>query len=96
VFGGEPNAEGVGLDSIYEFHDLLEIVNQGTQSVQVTSNYTGDAFTELVLVNDDGIVDEELSVGDSVTVRLLVNTGKSSTRKTPFNETLTIVASNPD
>ena len=94
VFGGESDAEGVGLDSTYEFHDLLKIVNQGTQSVQVTSNYTGDAFTELALVNDDGIVNEELSVGESVTVGVLINTGNSSTGD--FDETLTIVASNPD
>ena len=90
----ESDAEGVGLDSTYEFHDLLKIVNQGTQSVQVTSNYTGDAFTELALVNDDGIVNEELSVGESVTVGVLINTGNSSTGD--FDETLTIVASNPD
>jgi len=94
AFGGESDAEGVGLDSTYEFHDLLKIVNQGTQSVQVTSNYTGDAFTELALVNDDGIVNEELSVGEGVTVGLLINTGNSSIGE--FNETLTIVASNPD
>ena len=42
------------------------------------------------------MVNEELSVGDSVTVELLINAGKSSTRKTPFNETLSIIASNPD
>jgi hypothetical protein len=96
--GGEnPNAEGVGLDSVYEFHDLLEVSNQGTQPVQVRSTYNGDNFADLALVNDNGVLKDDppkLSVGENINVGFIINTHGSEIGE--FNETLTIVADQPD
>lgn len=61
---GKSNTEEADLDSVYEFCDLLEIANQDTQSVQMTCEHTGDVLIELALVNETGILDEELSVGE--------------------------------
>lgn len=95
--GENPDAEGVGLDSIYEFHDLLEIVNQGTQPVEIYSTYGGDALNDLALVRDSGILREDrptLNVGDSLEVGLYIDTHDSSIGES--DETLTIVADQPD
>lgn len=92
--GGEnQDAGGVGIDSKYEFHDLLQIVNQGTQPVTVVSQYDGDNFEELALVTDDGRLSESpptLDVGDGVQVGLYLDTHGTTTGK--YEETLTIVA----
>lgn len=96
--GGEnPSSEGVGLDSVYEFHDLLEVSNQGTQPVQLRSTYSGDDFADLALVNDNGVFKDdppELSAGGNINVGLLIDTHGSEIGD--FNETLTIVADQPD
>lgn len=95
--GENSDAQGVGLDSIYEFHDLLMIVNQGTQPVQLYSTYGGTALSDLALVSDNGILRDDpptLDVGDSVDVGFLIDTHGSSVGE--FDETLTIVADQPD
>lgn len=95
--GENPNALGVGLDSVYEFHDLLEIVNQGTQPVEVYSTYGGDALANLALVRDSGILRDNpptLDVGEHLDVGLYIDTHGSSVGE--YDETLTIVADQPD
>lgn len=95
--GENSDAQGVGIDSIYEFHDLLTVINQGTQPVQLYSTYAGTELTNLALVSDDGILRNDppiLDVGDSVDVGFLIDTHGSSVEK--FDETLTIVANQPD
>jgi hypothetical protein len=95
--GENSDAQGVGIDSIYEFHDLLTVINQGTQPVQLYSTYAGTELTNLALVSDDGILRNDppiLDVGDSVDVGFLIDTHGSSVGK--FDETLTIVANQPD
>lgn len=96
--GGEnPNAEGVGLDSVYEFHDLLKVSNQGTQPVQLRSTYNRGNFADLALVNDNGVLKDdppELSVGGNIDVGLLIDTHGSEIGG--FDETLTIVVEHPD
>lgn len=95
--GENPDAQGVGIDSIYEFHDLLKIDNHGTQPVQLYSTYGGTELTDLALVSDDGILRNDppiLDVGDSVDVGFLIDTHGSSVGE--FDETLTIVADQPD
>lgn len=91
--GENQNAEGVGLDSVYEFHDLVTISNQGTQSVTLHSTYDGSNLDDLALVNDDGVLRDDppvLDVGEGIDVGLYVNTHGSSLGE--FDETLTIVA----
>ncbi|WP_336136871.1 hypothetical protein [Natronomonas amylolytica] len=94
VYGGEnQEAEGVAPDSVYEFHDLLRIKNQGTQEVTVQSEYHGGALEELALVTDEGRLSEDppsLQVGDSIDVGLYIDTHGSDTGD--YDETLTIVA----
>lgn len=95
--GENPDAQGVGLDSIYEFHDLLTVVNQGTQPVQLYSTYGGTELSDLALVSDNGILRDDppiLDIGDSVDVGFLFDTHGSSVGE--FDETLTIVADQPD
>lgn len=95
--GESSSAEGLGLDSVYEFHDLVEVSNQGTQPVQLHSTYDGDALTDLALVKDDGVLRDDppvLDVGDSIDVGLQIDTHGSSIGE--FDETLTIVADQPD
>lgn len=94
---GETDAKGVGPDSVYEFHDLLEIENQGTQRVEVYSEYSGEDFTELALVNDRGVLREgppSIGTGVSLNVGLYINTHGSDLGTD--RETLTIVADQPD
>ena len=96
---GESNAKGLGIDSIYEFHNLLRIENQGTQSVEVYSTYGGETLGNLALVRESGVLRGEppvLDVGDEVDVGLLVNTHGTPVRETEYDETLTIVADQPD
>jgi hypothetical protein len=95
--GENPNAEGIGLDSVYEFHDLLEIVNQGTQPIEVYSTYGGNALKDLALVRDSGILRDDpstLDVGEHLDVGLYIDTHGSSVGE--FEEKLTIVADQPD
>jgi hypothetical protein len=94
--GENPNAEGVGLDSVYEFHDLLEIVNQGTQPVEIYSTYDDDALANLALVRDRGILRDDpptLDVGEHLDVGLYIDTHGSGIGE--YDETLTIVADQP-
>ena len=96
---GESNAKGLGIDSIYEFHNLLRIENQGTQSVEVYSTYGGETLENLALVRDNGVLRDDppvLDVGEGVDVGLLVNTHGTPVRETEYDETLTIVADQPD
>lgn len=89
-------AEGVGLDSVYEFHDLVSVTNQGTQPVELHSSYDGDNLNDLALVNDGGVLKDDpptLNVGDSIDVGLYIDTHGSKTGE--FDETLTIVAEKP-
>ncbi|MXR50746.1 hypothetical protein GRX03_03885 [Halovenus sp. WSH3] len=91
--GENSAAGGVGLDSVYEFHDLLEVHNQGTQPVTLSSTYDGDAFADLALVTDSGVLREDppaLGVGDSIAVGLQIDTHGSDPGE--FEEELTIVA----
>ncbi|WP_336326225.1 hypothetical protein [Halovenus sp. HT40] len=91
--GENSNAAGLGLDSIYEFHDLLEVANQGTQPVTLSSTYDGDALADLALVTDNGVLRDDpptLDVGDSIDVGLYIDTHGSDLGA--FDETLTIVA----
>lgn len=95
--GESQSAEGVGLDSVYEFHDLLQVSNQGTQPVELHSSYDGDSLADLAIVNDNGVLRDNppiLDVGDSIDVGLYVDTHGSSIGE--FDETLTIVADQPD
>jgi hypothetical protein len=91
--GENSDAEGVGLDSIYEFHELLEVYNKGTQAVKIDSTYDGDNLADLALVNDDGVLGDDpptLSVGASIDVGLSIDTHGSEIGE--FDETITIVA----
>jgi hypothetical protein len=91
--GENQNADGLGLDSIYEFHNLATISNQGTQPVTLHSTYSGSNLADLALVNDDGVLRDDppgLNVGEGIDVGLYVDTHSSSLGE--FDETLTIVA----
>ena len=91
--GENSDAEGVGVDSVYEFHELLKVHNQGTQPIQLNSTYDGDNLADLALVNDDGVLGDDpptLSVGASINVGLSIDTHGSEIGE--FDETLTIVA----
>jgi hypothetical protein len=91
--GENQNADGVGLDSIYEFHDLATISNQGTQPVTLHSTYGDSDLADLALVNDDGVLRDdppELDVGEGIDIGLYIDTHGSSLGE--FDETLTIVA----
>lgn len=95
--GENENAEGVGVDSVYEFHDLLQIVNHGTNPVQLHSSYDGEALAEVALVKDSGILRADppmLDVGESIDVGLYLDTHGSKAGE--FNEKLTIVTDQPD
>jgi hypothetical protein len=95
--GENSDAEGIGLDSVYEFHDLVTVSNQGTQPVQLHSTYDGDNLADLALVNDDGVLKDDpptLDVGDSIDVGLYIDTHDSAIGE--FDETLTIIADQPD
>ncbi|WP_135305375.1 hypothetical protein [Haloarcula amylovorans] len=94
--GENSAAGGVAPDSIYEFHDLVEVVNQGTQPVDLYSTYDGD-LANIGLVDKDGVLRNDpatLAVGDSLAVGLHVDTHGASTGE--YDETLTIVAEATD
>jgi hypothetical protein len=94
--GENPNAAGVGLDSVYEFHGLLAVVNQGTQPVEVYSTYDGTALADLALVRDGGVLRNDpptIDVGEQIAVGLYVDTHGSTVGE--YDETLTIVAEAP-
>jgi len=91
--GENSDAEGVGLDSVYEFHDLVTITNQGTQPVTIQSTYGGSNLADLALVDESGVLRDdppELDIGESHDVGLYIDTHGSSIGA--FDETLTIVA----
>jgi len=91
--GENPDADGVGLDSVYRFHDLVTVSNQGTQPIELYSTYSGGGLGDLALVDGDGDVlrnsPPTLDVGGSVDVGLYVDTHGSSVGT--FEETLTVV-----
>jgi hypothetical protein len=91
--GENPDASGVAPDSIYEFRNLLEITNQGTQPVTVRSEYNGE-LADVVLVDADGDVlrsdPPTLDVGDDgINVGLQINTHGAETKE--YDETITII-----
>ena len=92
--GGEnSDASGVGLDSVYEFHDLITVSNQGTRPVRLYSSYNGDHLGDLALISDSDILRDDppvLDVGDSLNVGLYIDTHGSSIGG--LDETLSIVA----
>lgn len=95
--GENLNSDGLGVDSIYEFHDLARISNQGTQPVQLRSSYDGDMLADLALVNDEGVLQNDppiLDIGDSIDVGLYIDTHGSDTGE--FDETLTIITDQSD
>ncbi|NIB98091.1 hypothetical protein [Halobacterium sp. R2-5] len=95
--GENAAAEGLGSDSVYEFHDLLGVRNWGTQPVQVHSTYDGTNLADIALVSDDGVLRDDppvVGTGDILEVGLYVDTHGSTTGE--FDETLTIVADQPD
>jgi hypothetical protein len=99
--GENQDAEGVGVDSVYEFHDLMSVENQGTQPVEVYSSYNGNKLADLALVNDNGILRDDppvLDTGDSINVGLYIDTHGSTTGEYDGEDrlSLTIVADQPD
>ena len=91
--GENPDADGVAPDSVYEFHDLLKVSNQGTQPITVWSEYDDSDFQELALVTDAGRLSESpptLDVGESIDVGLYIDTHGTDTGE--YDETLMIVA----
>lgn len=94
--GENQNAEGIGKDSIYDFPDLFKITNQGAQPVILYSQYTGNNFSDIALVGENGILKRDpptLSVGESISVGLHINTHNSEIGE--FEETLTLIAKSP-
>ncbi|MCG1004315.1 MULTISPECIES: hypothetical protein [Halobacterium] len=90
--GESSEPQGVGLNSVYEFHDLATISNQGTQPVRLSSTYNGSDLANLALVNENGILRDDpptLNVGEGTNIGLYIDT-HGSTDGT-FNETLTII-----
>lgn len=97
--GDGENGEGVGVDSTYEFHDLMRVENHGTQPVEVYSTYGGGEIADLALVRDSGILRDDppiLEVGEGLDVGLFVDTHGTDIREEAYDETLTIVADQPD
>ena len=95
-FSDGSNAEGVGLDSVYEFENLVRVWNQGTQPVRLYSTYDGTNLSDLALVHDGEILRDDpptLGVGDDIAVGLYIDTHGSDLGE--FDETLTIVAEQP-
>jgi hypothetical protein len=95
--GESDDAEGVGLDSVYEFHDLITVTNQGTQPVELYSQYVGSDLKDLALITDGGVLRDDppiLDVGESLDVGLYIDTHRSSIGE--FEEMLTIVADQSD
>jgi hypothetical protein len=97
--GENDSAAGVAPDSVYEFHDLLRIENQGTQTVTIGSTYNGDALNDLALVRsgESSLLRDDpptLNSGESLDIGLYLDTHGSSLGE--FDETLTIVADSPD
>lgn len=113
-FGERLDGLGLGSDSVYEFdrdskesdesnpdEGLLRISNQGTQLVQVYSQFETDSELEVEIydvtdpdetaLRDDPV---ELSTGAHVDVGFRIRTFGAETGR--FNETLTIVADQPD
>lgn len=90
--GENTNSGGVAADSVYEFHNLLQVINQGTQSVRVYSTYDG-SLTDIALVNKNGVLRNNppaLAVGDTTNVGLQLDTHNSVPGE--YDEDITIVA----
>ena len=97
---------GLGTDSVYEFaaddeDGLLRIMNQGTQTVDVYSKFDSQHSLNIELfdVQDSSrtaLRDENanLGTGDHVDVGFRIDTSGASVGQ--FDETLTIVAEQPD
>ena len=94
--GESSMATGVGKNSIYKFRDLLTVENQGTQPVELYSTYEGNKLADLALINDGVLRDDPptLAEGESMNVGIQIDTHGSDTGE--FEETLTIVAEQPD
>lgn len=92
----EVDAEGVGMDSEYWFDDILQITNQGTETIEVDTEIEMDDGIEVTLYDSDDpdrtlFTDEPfvLSVGESITAGLYINTFGVSTGS--YSGELTIV-----
>lgn len=82
---------------MYEFRNLLRVENQGTQTVEVYSEYSGEAFANLALIDDGGILREDpraVDVGSVLDVGLYIDTHGSELGEE--TQTLEIVADQPD
>jgi hypothetical protein len=93
----EAEGKGVAPDSVYVFGGILELLNQGTNTVQVRSEYTGDGLSNIALANDGRAVSDTLPVldpGDSDLFGLLIDSTGSDVGS--FEENLTIIAETPD
>lgn len=92
--GENDDAEGVGTDSIYEFEDLVRITNNGSRPVELYSEYSGTAFSELALLGDAGPLTLSnrypLDVGESVEAGIYIDS--HGTQLGDYDETLSIVA----
>ncbi|QSG03876.1 DUF1102 domain-containing protein [Natranaeroarchaeum sulfidigenes] len=82
----EADAEGVGMDSEYWFDDILQITNRGTETIEVDTKIEMDDGIEVTLYDSDDpdrtlFTDEPfvLSVGESITAGLYINTFGVST-----------------
>ena len=82
----ETDAEGVGVDSHYWFDDIIQIGNQGTETIEVTTSIEMDDGIEVTFYDSDDpdrtlFTDEPftLSVGESIVAGLFIDTFGVST-----------------
>lgn len=91
--------EGVGQDSVYEFNDLVEVTNQGADSVVVWSESTPTEAVEAVsLTGPDSVLDSkedgiELAPGQGFLAGLLIKTTEGTG---DFGTSVTIRAEQSD
>lgn len=92
----ETDAEGVGMDSEYWFDDIIQITNQGTETIDVETKIEMDDGIDVTLYDSDDaertlFTDEPLtlSVGESIIAGLYINTFGVSTGD--YSGILTIV-----
>lgn len=93
VAGTDPS--GVGLHSKYWFDDLAIIQNQGTDSITVYSQYSGN-FPQIAIYDSDNntpltskSVGVELSPGDSFVMGLYIETADEDIKE--YTENLAII-----
>lgn len=111
---GQDEELGLGVDSVYEFdkdsaepgfedpeHGLFQIMNQGTQPVEVFSRHQTDSNLEIELYDvadsDKEALRDSLPVldeGDSINVGFRIRT--FGVVPGEFNETLTLIAEVPE